>query len=186
MSRAILLLHRNRPNPIIIVPPMQPTWTVPMESEPQFHVVLHQPEIPQNTGNIGRTCVAARAKLWLVRPLGFRLDDHHVKRAGLDYWQHLQWEAPAHWEELRSRLTTNRMWFFSKRATRCYTQADFQWGDALVFGSETSGLPSQILDETPEYALRIPTQPEVRSLNLSCSVAIGLFEAIRQAELKNG
>jgi tRNA (cytidine/uridine-2'-O-)-methyltransferase len=154
-----------------------------MKSKPKFHVVLHQPEIPQNTGNIGRTCVAAQAKLWLVRPLGFRLDEHHLKRAGLDYWQHLQWEAPEHWQQLRSRLKTSRMWFFTKRATRCYTNADFQHGDALVFGSETAGLPDQILDEAAEFAIRIPVEAEVRCLNLACSVAIGLFEAVRQTEL---
>ncbi len=147
--------------------------------QPQFHVVLHQPEIPQNTGNIGRTCVAAAAKLWLVRPLGFRLEEQRLKRAGLDYWQHLEWEAPANWAELTERLQT-RMWFFTKRATRCYTEADFQLGDALVFGSETSGLPSQLVESAAEFALRIPIQPQVRSLNLSCSVAIGLFEAQRQ------
>jgi tRNA (cytidine/uridine-2'-O-)-methyltransferase len=149
--------------------------------QPQLNVVLHQPEIPQNTGNIGRTCVAAGAKLWLVRPLGFRLDERRLKRAGLDYWQHLSWEATANWQELTEKLES-RMWFFTKRASRCYTEAEFQPGDALVFGSETAGLPSKILDQGSDFALRIPIQPQVRSLNLSCSVAIGLFEAQRQLQ----
>lgn len=148
-------------------------------NEPQFHVVLHQPEIPQNTGNIGRTCVAAAAKLWLVRPLGFRLDEQRVKRAGLDYWQYLDWEATSNWDALTTRLPS-RKWYFTKNADREYTEADFQIGDALVFGSETSGLPSTILAHAGPTALRIPMREEVRSLNLSCSVAIALYEALRQ------
>jgi tRNA (cytidine/uridine-2'-O-)-methyltransferase len=150
--------------------------------EPQLHVVLHQPEIPQNTGNIGRTCVGAGAKLWLVRPLGFRLDDHHVRRAGLDYWQYLDWEATAHWPELVERLPA-RKWFFTKHAQKSYTDATFLPGDALVFGSETSGLPKSMLTSGEEHCVKIPTQPQIRSLNLSCSVAIGLFEALRQLSL---
>ena len=87
-------------------------------AEPLLHVVLHQPDIPQNTGNIGRTCVAVGAKLWLVRPLGFRLDEKHLRRAGMDYWQHLDWEAVEDWAELTRRLAGRTFWYLTKTATR--------------------------------------------------------------------
>src|SRR5438270_682715 len=96
--------------------------------EPRLHVVLHQPEIPYNTGSVGRTCVAAEAKLWLVRPLGFRLDDYYLRRAGLDYWEHLEWEAVDDWAALAARVPLERAWYFSKTATRLYTAAAFQPG----------------------------------------------------------
>ena len=111
----------------------------------RLHVVLYQPEIPQNTGNVGRTCVAVGAKMWLVRPLGFRLDQHHLKRAGLDYWKHLQWEAVENWDALADALPLDRAWFYSKTARCPYTRAKVKEGDVLVFGSETQGLPASLL-----------------------------------------
>lgn len=154
-----------------------------MKYEPQLHIVLHQPEIPQNTGNIGRTCVALAAKLWLVRPLGFRVDAKHLRRAGLDYWEHLEWEVVDHWEALRAKLPTQRQWFLSKSAARLYTTANFERGDALVFGKETEGLPRALLAAAGDRALRIPIRAAVRSLNLANSVALVAYEAARQLSL---
>ena len=153
-----------------------------MKYEPRLHVVLHQPEIPYNTGSVGRTCVAAGAKLWLVRPLGFRLDDYYLRRAGLDYWEHLEWEAVDDWAALAARLPLDRAWYFTKTATQSYTSVPFQPGDVLVFGCETQGLPPSLLAENAARALRIPIRPDARSLNLSNSVAIAVFEALRQWE----
>ena len=146
---------------------------------PRLHIVLYQPEIPQNTGNVGRTCLAAGAKLWMVRPLGFQLNEKKLRRAGLDYWVDLDWEVVDSWEILVNRLPT-RKWYFSKFATRVYTTAAFETGDALIFGSETNGLPESIRKSQPEQVLRIPMQPPARSLNLATSVAIAGYEAIRQ------
>ncbi len=145
-----------------------------------LHDVLHQPEIPQNTGNAGRTCAALGAKLWLVRPLGFRLDETRLRRAGLDYWEHLQWEAVDHWSQLRERLAdAGRWWYFSGRAQRSYLEARFRPGDVLVFGGETQGLPDSLLGDQ-RTALRIPTREVVRSLNLAAAVAVAAYEAARQ------
>ncbi len=149
-----------------------------------LHIVLYQPEIPENTGNIGRTCVALGAKLWLVRPLGFRLDNRHLRRAGLDYWEHLQWEAVDDWETLLLRLSAGNYWLFSKTAARCYTEAGYSPGDALVFGSESQGLPRSLLDGNPNRCLRIPMAGKARSLNLSVSVGVAGYEARRQCEQK--
>lgn len=148
--------------------------------EPRYHVVLHQPEIPQNTGNIGRTCLALHAKLWLVRPLGFRVDEHHLRRAGLDYWQHLVWETVEDWPTLVQRLPEHRMWFLSKHAKHSYTKVQYSTNDVFVFGSETSGLPSSIMESYQDKLLRIPMHEPVRSLNLSNAVAIVMYEADRQ------
>lgn len=101
-----------------------------------LHVVLHEPEIAENTGNAGRTCVAVGAKLWLVRPLAFRIEERRLRRAGMDYWQHLEWEAVDDWNSLLGRLPEERMWFFTKTTTRLHTDARFTRGDVLVFGSE--------------------------------------------------
>jgi tRNA (cytidine/uridine-2'-O-)-methyltransferase len=148
--------------------------------EPRLHIVLYQPEIPPNTGAVGRTCVAVGAKLWLVRPLGFRIDAKHLRRAGLDYWQHLEWEAVDDWPALAARLSAARFWYFTKAARREYTDAAYRPGDALVFGSETNGLPASLLEASPDHALRIPIRDDVRSLNLSCAVAVAAYEAVRQ------
>lgn len=148
---------------------------------PRFHVVLYQPEIPYNTGSVGRTCLALGAKLWLVRPLGFRVDDYYLRRAGLDYWELLDWEAVDSWTDLLQRLPRERHWYFSARGSRSYWQAEFQPEDVLVFGPESQGLPAELTQECPQRVLRIPiVRPEVRSLNLSNSVALASYEACRQ------
>lgn len=149
--------------------------------EPTLHIVLYQPEIPHNAGAVGRTCVALGAKLWLVRPLGFHVDHRHLRRAGLDYWKHLTWEVVDDWACLLQRLPTERRpWLLSKTAHTCYTDVRFQPGDVLVFGTESQGLPRSLLEASPDRGLRIPTRPEVRSLNLSVSVGIIAYEAVRQ------
>ena len=145
-----------------------------------FNIVLHQPEIPQNTGNIARTCVATGSKLFLIRPLGFRVDDHNMRRAGLDYWEHLNWEIANSWEEFESSHETSRFWFFTKFAKQSYADVAYQPGDYLVFGSETRGLPKELINRRRKSSLRIPMLPEVRSLNLSNSVAIAIYEGVRQ------
>ena len=147
---------------------------------PNAHVVLYQPEIPQNTGNIGRTCVATGAKLWIVRPAGFRLDDAKLRRAGLDYWQHLQFGDANNWEDLTAQLAPRRFFYFSRFARRSIWEADFQPEDVLVFGRESGGLPDSILDPDAATSLRIPTSQYVRSLNLATSVGIVLYEHQRQ------
>ncbi len=149
--------------------------------DPLLHIVLHQPEIPQNTGNIGRSCVAIGAKLWLVRPLGYRIDARQLRRAGLDYWQHLEWEVVNDWRALTERLPALSHWYFSKLADRSYLSAEYARGDVLVFGSETAGLPPSIREDR-DRALRIPIRSEVRSLNLGSAAAVAMFEAKRQID----
>lgn len=151
-----------------------------MSYEPAFHVVLHQPEIPYNTGSVGRTCVAVGAKLWLVRPLGFQINDYYLRRAGLDYWERLEWEAADDWQALTDRLANRRIWYFSKSATRSYLDVEYELGDVLAFGSESRGLPRSMLAGNEACAVRIPIRPAVRSLNLSNSVAIASYEVVRQ------
>lgn len=157
-----------------------------MKYSPLFHVVLHQPEIPPNTGNIGRSCVAIGAKLWLVKPLGFEISEKQVRRAGLDYWPHLEWEAVENWTELTARLAAplagGRAWFFTKTATRSYTDIAYEKGDILVFGSESAGLPAEILEQYRGQAVRVPMRTQVRSLNLSAVAAVAMYEAVRQIQ----
>ena len=147
---------------------------------PTAHVVLYQPEIPQNTGNIGRSCVAVGAKLWIVRPASFDFSDKRVRRAGLDYWKHLELQAVDAWDDLSKELPPERMFFFSRFATRTIWDAEFQRGDSFVFGRETSGLPREIVGPENPHALRLPTNGNVRSLNLATTVGIVLFEQQRQ------
>ena len=124
--------------------------------------------------------MAVGAKLWLVRPLGFRVDDYHLRRAGMDYWQRLEWEVVDDWAALAQALPDRQYWYFTKKAAREYIGASFGREDVLVFGSESAGLPDWLLSSQPEHNLRIPIRPDVRSLNLSNSVAIALYEARRQ------
>ncbi len=153
-----------------------------MLHEPLLHIVLFEPEIPQNAGNVGRTCVAVGAKLWLVRPLGFRLDQRQLRRAGMDYWDHLDCEIVPNWASLQQRLPGSPMWLMTKTADRPYTSAKFALGDVLVFGSESRGLPPSLLQAHEDRCLRIPMRPEARSLNLACSVAVAAYEARRQMD----
>lgn len=124
--------------------------------------------------------MAACAKLWLVRPLGFRLDDYYLRRAGLDYWEQLEWEAVDDWAALQARLAPATHYYLTKTATRPYTDVAFQPRDVLVFGSESQGLPPSLLAQDADHNLRIPIRSQARSLNLSNSVAIVVFEALRQ------
>jgi tRNA (cytidine/uridine-2'-O-)-methyltransferase len=148
--------------------------------DPVLHVVLHQPEIPYNTGSVGRTCVAVGAKLWLVRPLGFRVDDYYLRRAGLDYWERLSWQVVDNWQELLAALPDCNYWLFTKKAQQSYLDVAYNRSDVLVFGSESAGLPDSLLGEHAEALLRIPTRSDVRSLNLSNAVAVASYEALRQ------
>ncbi len=146
-----------------------------------FHVVLVEPEIPPNTGNIGRLCVAAGATLHLVHPLGFEINDRELKRAGLDYWPHLKLREWTDWDAFAASLPTPRRCFFlTTKSKRSYTSQRFEPGDFLVFGRETRGLPESLLGAHAEQALTIPMAPEARSLNLATAVGIVLYEALRQ------
>ncbi len=147
---------------------------------PFLNIVLYQPEIPGNTGAVGRTAVALGAKLWLVRPLGFRIDEKTLRRAGLDYWQHLNWEVADHWDDLLERLPETRMWYFSRFATQGFANVKYQPGDTLVFGRETAGLPENLMTANQDRLLRVPTTDKVRSLNLATTVGIAGFEVLRQ------
>jgi tRNA (cytidine/uridine-2'-O-)-methyltransferase len=149
-----------------------------------FHIVLIEPEIPPNTGNIARLCGATGTVLHLVGKLGFSLDDRYLKRAGLDYWPAIdlrRWESFA---ELQRAHPEARFWLTSKKATHAYHQVSYQPGDFLVFGKETEGLPEELLASHPDQAIRIPIfSPLVRSLNLSTAAGIVLYEALRQTGL---
>jgi len=144
-----------------------------------FNVVLIHPEIPQNTGNIGRLCLATGSKLHLVDPLGFELTDKHLLRAGLDYWPHLQWQRYASADRFFSSYPDGRFVLFSSKASACFWDHWFVAGEFMVFGPEASGLPPELLQKYP--AVTIPRyDSRVRSYNLANSVAIALFEALRQ------
>ncbi len=148
---------------------------------PRLHVVLYHPEIPQNTGNIGRTCVALGARLWLVRPLGYSLDDKYLKRAGLDYWQFLDWRVVDDLAEVWQEVSPSRCWILTKHARKLLWEAEFQPGDVLLFGNESSGLPAALRESMANRALRLPMTAEVRSLNLSSAATTVMYEAIRQS-----
>lgn len=154
-----------------------------MRYAPRLHIVLHEPEIPPNAGNVGRTCVAIAAKMWLVRPIGFSLDDYYLRRAGLDYWDELEWEVADSWADLDRRLAAagaGTRWLFSARATRPYTGVAYRPGDVLVFGKESAGLPADIVARHADTLLTIPSRPQVRSLNVANCAALVAYEAIRQ------
>ena len=145
-----------------------------------MHIVLVHPQIPPNTGNVARLCVATGIRLHLVHPLGFKVDEPSVRRAGLDYWQHLQWEEHESWEAFEKKFPVDRMHFFSKKGDRPYTSAKYQKDDFLIFGSETKGLSEEILKKYSDHTWTIPMWGPTRSLNLSTSVGIVAYEALRQ------
>lgn len=145
-----------------------------------MHIVLHQPEIPGNTGNIGRTCVATGTPLHLIEPLGFRLDEKEIRRAGMDYWPLLDVRRYINFEEFREKNPCAKIWMATTKAKKTYTEADFGPDDYIMFGKESAGIPEEILVEHEETCIRIPMLPAIRSLNLSNSVAIVLYEALRQ------
>ena len=145
-----------------------------------MHIVLVNPEIPQNTGNIARTCAATGAMLHLIKPLGFELSDKYLKRAGLDYWHMMTLEVHESWEDFLSKYPDARLHYATTKAPRDYCGAQFMDGDFLVFGRETKGLDEELLARNYEKCIRIPMRSDARSLNLSNSVAIVLYEALRQ------
>jgi tRNA (cytidine/uridine-2'-O-)-methyltransferase len=149
-----------------------------------FRIVLLEPEIPQNTGNIARTCAATGTQLHLIKPLGFSLSDRYLKRAGLDYWQYLDLLCHESYRDFLSYHGENALFFFTKNGNRSFCGLSYPPDSALVFGKESSGLPREMYAHSPERTLRIPMISESRSLNLSNAAALGLYEALRQHGFK--
>jgi len=145
-----------------------------------LHIVLFEPEIPQNTGNIGRLCVGADCALHLIKPLRFRLDDIAVKRAGLDYWPHLKLHVHEELDEIYTAFNPERIFLASTKVKTCYWDQRYRDGDVFVFGPESRGLPESLLQQYPLQGIRIPMSENIRSLNLANSVAVVMFEALRQ------
>lgn len=145
----------------------------------KLNVVLVEPEIPQNTGNIARTCAATGTALHLIRPLGFELSDRYLKRAGLDYWQYLDLKIYDSLEDFFSQ-NEGEFFFFSTKAKRVYSEQAFEGNSYLFFGKETAGLPESLLKQYPDQCLRLPMLERIRSLNLSNSVAVAVYEVLRQ------
>ena len=146
----------------------------------KLNIVLFEPEIPANTGNIGRTCVATGTRLHLIEPLGFRLNEKSVKRAGMDYWEHLDVTRYINYEDFLAKNPGAKIYMASTKAPRCYTEVQYEPDCFIMFGKESAGIPEEILLENQETAVRIPMMEEMRSLNLGNSVAIVLYEALRQ------
>ena len=150
-----------------------------------LHIVLVEPEIPQNCGNVARTCAATGSRLHLIKPLGFIISEKAVKRAGLDYWHLVDVCVYENLDDFFSKNEVKQMWCLSTKAPQCYTEAAFRDGCYLFFGKETKGLPEDFLEAHREMCVRIPMKAEARSLNLSNSVAITVYEALRQLEYPN-
>lgn len=150
-----------------------------VRGEVPLHVALIEPEIPPNTGNIARLCAATGAQLHLVEPLGFRIGDRELKRAGLDYWEHLGVALHPSLEAFLEATAHLRRWYLSTRGKRLYSEADFAFGDVLVFGKETKGLPQALIDASAQHVLRIPQRPgSVRSINLSTAAGVVTYAAL--------
>lgn len=145
-----------------------------------LNIVLLEPEIPANTGNIGRTCVAANARLHLIEPLGFRLDEKSLKRAGMDYWKDLDVTTYINYEDFLEKNPGAKIYMATTKAEKVYTEAAFEEDCYIMFGKESAGIPEEILVENQENCIRIPMMGDIRSLNLGNSVAIVLYEALRQ------
>ena len=145
-----------------------------------MNIVLLEPEIPANTGNIGRTCVVTGSTLHLIRPLGFEINEKTLKRAGLDYWSKLDVRLYDDYDSYMDKNRQSRIWYLTTKAERSYAEADFRPGDHLMFGKETAGIPEEILVKNRDRCIRIPMMKDERSLNLSNAVAIVLYEALRQ------
>ena len=146
----------------------------------KLNIVLYEPEIPQNTGNIGRTCVATGSRLHLIEPLGFKLSEKALKRAGMDYWEDLDVTTYINYEDFLERNPGARIYMASTKAPNLYTEVDYEPDCYIMFGKESAGIPEDILYDNQETAVRIPMINDIRSLNLSNSVAIVLYEALRQ------
>lgn len=145
-----------------------------------MNIILHEPEIPANTGNIGRTCVATGTKLHLIEPLGFKIGEKELKRAGLDYWEHLNYECYSDYEDFLSKNPHAKIYMATTKAHKTYAEVSFGMNDYIMFGKESAGIPEEILVENEENCIRIPMLSEIRSLNLSNAVSIVLYEALRQ------
>ncbi|MBR5578119.1 MAG: tRNA (cytidine(34)-2'-O)-methyltransferase [Lachnospiraceae bacterium] len=145
-----------------------------------MNIILHQPEIPANTGNIGRTCVATGTSLHLIEPLGFRLNEKEVKRAGMDYWEHLEVKRYINFQDFLEKNPGAKIWMATTKAKYNYTEVEFGPDDFIMFGKESAGIPEEILVDYEETCIRIPMLDKIRSLNLSNSAAIILYEALRQ------
>ena len=150
----------------------------------KIHIILHEPEIPQNTGNIARTCAATGASLHIIRPMGFEIDDKKLKRAGLDYWHQLDITYYDNLDDFTEKHPDARIYYFSTKAPRAYTEIRYEGDVYLMFGKETRGLPEELLHANPETTVRIPMRDKLRSLNLSNSVAIAVYEALRQNDFE--
>ena len=151
-----------------------------------LNIVLFEPEIPQNTGNIARTCVLTNSKLHLIKPLGFSLDEKQLKRAGLDYWQYLDLAVYDSYDELREKYKDSTFYFSTTHAKNLYSEVKFKEGDFIVFGKESAGLPDRIRESDPERGIRVPMlSTSTRSLNLSNTVSIITYEALRQMDFPN-
>lgn len=146
----------------------------------KLNIVLHQPEIPANTGNIGRTCVATGTRLHLIEPLGFRLNEKEIKRAGMDYWDKLEVIRYVNYEEFLEKNPGAKIYYATTKAQHTYTQVNYEPDCYIMFGKESAGIPEEILLDNPDTCIRIPMLDSIRSLNLSNSVAIVLYEALRQ------
>ncbi len=151
-----------------------------------LNIVLFEPEIPQNTGNIARLCACVGAKLYLVGRLGFSLDEKHLKRAGLDYWDKLDIEKVETLDELIEKNKGSNFYYFTTKTDKKYTKVQYKTGDFFVFGPETRGIPEDILNKNKDFCVTIPMKKITRSLNLSNSVAIATYEAVRQFDLDLG
>lgn len=150
-----------------------------------MNIVLFQPEIPANTGNIGRTCVATDTKLHLIEPLGFRLNEKEIRRAGMDYWEHLDVTRYINFEDFLKKNPGAKIWMATTKARQVYTEVSYGPDDYIMFGKESAGIPEEILVENEETCIRIPMLEKIRSLNLSNSVAIVLYEALRQNQFSH-
>ncbi len=150
-----------------------------------FNIVLIEPEIPQNTGNIVRTCAATGAALHLIRPLGFEISDKYLKRAGLDYWQFVSINYYDSVEELFEKFPQGRFYFFTSKGQKVHSDVKYEDGDFFVFGKETAGIREEILVAHKDTCVRIPMNSEIRCLNLANSVAVAIYEALRQNDYKN-
>jgi tRNA (cytidine/uridine-2'-O-)-methyltransferase len=150
-----------------------------------LNIVLYEPEIPANTGNIGRTCVATNTRLHLIEPLGFSLEEKQLKRAGMDYWKDLDVTTYVNWEDFCNRNPEAKIYYATTKARHVYSEVSYEPDCYIMFGKESAGIPEEILKENPDTCVRIPMMGEIRSLNLSNSVAIVLYEALRQNEFQH-
>ena len=150
-----------------------------------LNIVLFEPEIPANTGNIGRTCVATNTRLHLIEPLGFSLEEKQLKRAGMDYWKDLDVTTYVNWEDFCQRNPEAKVYYATTKARHVYSEVNYELDCYIMFGKESAGIPEEILKDNPDTCVRIPMVGETRSLNLSNSVAIVLYEALRQNNFSN-